>query len=140
MQRHLAGQFKQEQLEQYRTKVANGEREAFEDTDLLHCDLEIEILPSQYDNMVGSNTLTIQSKSNSLTQFTIRLRSQYSIDGAYINGSTPVSSHKHLDHHTHGHTRPYLYHGRDLHVDDRVQRTRRITRLRLDRVHDSQRR
>ena len=90
-QRYLDEQTRQQIEDEYETMVRSGTREAMEDTDVLHCDLELEILPSEYDNMDGVCTMTIQSKSNSLTQFTFRLRSQYNIDAAYVNGSTPVS-------------------------------------------------
>ncbi len=86
---HLAEQVRLEEDEG--AAWAAGLREAFGDTDLLHCDLEIEVIPSLFDNIDGRNTMTIQSKSNSLTEFTFRLRNQYTIDAALINGITPVT-------------------------------------------------
>jgi hypothetical protein len=61
----------------------------------LHYVLDIEV--SNLDpvlntcDIVGSNVMTIQSKSASLVEFTIRLRDQYTIPNAYVNGSTPVT-------------------------------------------------
>lgn len=69
--------------------------EAMQDTDVLHCDLDIEIsnlnTGSNTCTITGSNRMTIQSKSASLTTFTFRLRSQYTITSALINDVTPVS-------------------------------------------------
>jgi len=78
------------QRAEYAAQVAAGLREPSEDTDLLHCDLHIEVLPDEYVNLAGSNTLTVQSKSDALTQFTFRLRSHFQITSAVINGTTPV--------------------------------------------------
>lgn len=66
-------------------------REASTDTDLLSCNVEIEIMPGQTPNLSGRNIMTIQSKSAALTQFTFRLRTQYTISSALINGVTPVT-------------------------------------------------
>jgi aminopeptidase N len=74
----------------YEAQRAAGLREALEDTDVLHCNLEIEIFPGQEDNIAGTNVMTVQSKSAALTTFTIRLRYQYNITGITVNG-TPVS-------------------------------------------------
>ncbi len=90
-QRYLAEHTDPQLRREYEAMLGAGLREAHDDTDLLHCDLEIEIIPSLYDNMDGRNTLTIQSKSAALTQFTFRLRTQYIIDSAVINGTTPVT-------------------------------------------------
>lgn len=70
----------------------NGPREAFQDTDLLHCNLELEIDPASANNMAGTNTMTIQSKSPALTQFTFRLRNQYNISSIIANAGTPQST------------------------------------------------
>ena len=75
----------------YRAQLATGQREALEDTDLLHCDLDIEMFPDVYDNLAGTNTLTVQSKSAALTQFSFRLRSQFTIDEILVDGE-PVGS------------------------------------------------
>jgi hypothetical protein len=58
-------------------------------TDLLHCNLELEVIPGQSTNMVGTNTMTIQSKQNNLKTMEIRLRDQYTITSADVDG-TPV--------------------------------------------------
>ncbi|MCP4591403.1 MAG: hypothetical protein GY842_11710, partial [bacterium] len=76
---------------EYQAMLAKGLREAFEDTDLLSCDLELEIIPSLYDNLSGVNVMTIESKVDGLTQFTFRLHDQYTISSILIGGATPVS-------------------------------------------------
>ncbi len=69
--------------------------ESLADTDVLHYVLDIEV--SNLDpvlntcDIVGSNVMTIRSKSATLNEFTIRLRNQYTIPNAYVNGSTPVT-------------------------------------------------
>ncbi len=72
-----------------------GVAEAMGETDVLHYDLNIEVsnlnTGANSCTITGSNRMTVQSKSPSLTQFTIRLRSQYSITSALINDTTPVS-------------------------------------------------
>ncbi len=69
--------------------------ETMEQTDVQHYMLDIEVANLDPDNntctITGSNTMTIQSKSSSLTQFTFRLREQFNITSAVVNGSTPVS-------------------------------------------------
>lgn len=69
--------------------------ETLDDTDVLHYALEIEISNLDPANntctITGSNTMTIQSKSALLSEFTFRLRHQYNITGAYIDGLTPVT-------------------------------------------------
>ncbi|MCP4251271.1 MAG: hypothetical protein GY778_29900 [bacterium] len=76
---------------EYDAMLAAGLREALTDTDLLHCDLSIEVRPAQFDNLLGTNTLTVKSLVDGLTQFTFRLRSQYNITSATMNGGTPVT-------------------------------------------------
>lgn len=70
-------------------------REAMDDTDVLSYALDIEIsnfnVAADTCTIAGTNTITIKSKSPSLTQFTFRLRSQYAITSALINGSIPVT-------------------------------------------------
>jgi hypothetical protein len=72
-----------------------GLREAFTDTDVLHYDLTLEVsnlnTSSNTCAIAGVNVITIQSKSNNLTQFTFRLRSTYTVSSVLINGVTPVS-------------------------------------------------
>jgi len=70
--------------------LGGAPREAFEATDALHYNLEIEINPSA-GTLSGTNTMTIRSLVDGLTEFTFRLRTQYTITSALINGSTPVS-------------------------------------------------
>ena len=65
-------------------------REAFDDTDMLNYDLEIEIDPSN-ETLDGVNTMTVRSLVPGLTEFTFRLRDNFTITSALINGSTPVT-------------------------------------------------
>ena len=71
-------------------------REGLSDTDVLHYDLEIEVSDFSFQffyrcTLTGRNVMTIQSKSPSLTEFTFRLRQQYAITNALLNGVTPVA-------------------------------------------------
>jgi len=72
----------------------SADRETLSDTDLLHyvLDLEVSDLDPAGNTCVltGTNVMTIQSKVSSLTEFTFRLREQYVITGAYVNGATAV--------------------------------------------------
>ncbi|MEW6742226.1 MAG: M1 family aminopeptidase [Planctomycetota bacterium] len=88
-QRYLAGQQAAEALGH---GLLPGGPDAVlpDDTDLLHCDVEIQVLPDQYENLVGTNTMTIQSKRGSLGEFIFRLRSQFTISAAEVDG-TPVT-------------------------------------------------
>ena len=88
--RYLLEHARREWQDEYSAQLASGAREALTDTDLLHCDLEIEILPDLYDNLIGSNTMTIQSKVDGLTQFTFRLREQFNIANVIINDTTSL--------------------------------------------------
>jgi len=74
---------------EYESMVAAGMRELSTDTDLLHCGLELEITSFSPDTIAGDCTLTVESKSMGLTEFTFRLREQYDITSASIGG-TPV--------------------------------------------------
>ncbi|MFQ5806149.1 MAG: M1 family aminopeptidase [Phycisphaerae bacterium] len=65
-------------------------REGLDDTDLLHNNLDIEIFPSSA-TISGSNTMTIQSLVDGLTELTFRLRANFTITSAIINGTTPVT-------------------------------------------------
>ncbi|MBL0926040.1 MAG: Ig-like domain-containing protein [Phycisphaerales bacterium] len=70
-------------------------REAYGDTDVLACNLDIEFIPNlttpANGTLTGSNTFTIRSLVNGLTEFTFRLRSQYTGVTATMNGSTPAT-------------------------------------------------
>jgi hypothetical protein len=90
IQREAAGHLIAELRDEDQWLIEFGLREPSEHTDLLHCDLELEILPSAYDNLDGANTMTIQSLVDGLTQFTFRLREQFVITAAIVNGDTPV--------------------------------------------------
>jgi methionine-rich copper-binding protein CopC len=67
-----------------------GSREALGDTDLISCDLDMEIVPST-SFISGACTMVVESKVANLTQFTIVLRNNFTASGATINGSTPVT-------------------------------------------------
>jgi aminopeptidase N len=81
--RFLAG------LPPYDAELDAADREALGATDVLHYTLDIEILPSS-SHISGTNTITVRSLIDGLTQFTIRLQNQYACS-AVINGSTPVT-------------------------------------------------
>ncbi len=70
-------------------------RDTMDDTDVLSYALDIEIsninVSADTCTIAGSNVITIKSKSPSLTQFTFRLRNQYTITSALINGSIPIT-------------------------------------------------
>ncbi len=74
--------------------VPGGVAEAMSETDVLHYDLSIEISNlnpgANSCTITGQNRITIKSKSASLTAFTFRLRNQYSITSAQIEGSPPI--------------------------------------------------
>ncbi len=69
--------------------------ETLSDADVLHNVLEIEVsdLDPGTDTcwLVGNDTMTIQSKLPALDEFSFRLWDIYSIDSAYVDGSTPVT-------------------------------------------------
>ena len=69
-------------------------REALTDTDLISVDLDIEITPSGASTglIAGNNTMRVRSLVNGLTQFTFRLRSNYTISSMVINGITPLGA------------------------------------------------
>lgn len=60
--------------------------ELLTDTDVLHQNLDIEMVYST-DNIAGSNTMTVKSLKNGLTQFTIRLRSQFNVSTCQVDGT-----------------------------------------------------
>lgn len=69
--------------------------ETLSDTDVLHYDLDIEITninPSlNRCTISGTNTITIGSLSPALTEFNFRLRSQFLVSSAMINGAIPAT-------------------------------------------------
>jgi len=66
---------------------AGGTREASTATDILTSFLDIELVPSSgTQNIIGTNTMTVKSLVNGLTQFTFRLRSQFNIPSVTVNG------------------------------------------------------
>lgn len=72
-----------------------GPREALTDTDLLHNDLAVEFVPgaaSGDPNIIGSNTMTVRSLVNGLTQFTFMLRSNFTITQVLYDGVTPLTA------------------------------------------------
>ncbi len=74
---------------------ARAAREAMQDTDVLHYELDLEISnlnPTAFNCLLtGTNTMTIRSKSAALTTVTIRLRENLAITSAVVNGATPVA-------------------------------------------------
>ncbi len=72
-----------------------GVAEAMSETDVLHNDLAIEVTDintvTNSCTLTGQNRMTIRSLSPALTEFTIRLRSQFSVVSAMVNDVTPVT-------------------------------------------------
>jgi hypothetical protein len=72
-------------------------REALTDTDVLSNVLDIEVIPST-STITGSNTMTVKSKVNGLTQFTFMLRTQYTVNttgadnSVLLNGTTTATA------------------------------------------------
>jgi len=66
-------------------------REAMGDTDVLGYVLDIEVDPVA-ETIAGSNTITVKSLVNNLTQFTFVLRNQYVVSSILVNGVTPVTA------------------------------------------------
>ena len=72
-------------------------REALTATDVLHNNLDIEVDPTT-GNISGSNTITVKSLVNGLTQFTFMLRSQYVVNttgadnSVQLNGTTTATA------------------------------------------------
>jgi hypothetical protein len=60
-----------------------------EQTDVLNCNLDVELIPST-STISGSNTFTVKCLVDGMNTFTFRLRSQFVISSAIINGSTTV--------------------------------------------------
>jgi methionine-rich copper-binding protein CopC len=74
-----------------------GPREALTDTDVLSNNLDIEVDPPT-GNITGSNTMTVKSRVNGLTQFTFVLRSQYvvnttgAVNSVLLNNTTTATA------------------------------------------------
>jgi aminopeptidase N len=71
--------------------AAFSDREAFLATDLLHNNLDIEIIPAT-TTITGSNTMTIRSLVNNLTEFTFMLRSNFTVSQVQFNGATNLAA------------------------------------------------
>ena len=67
--------------------AGGGSREASSATDLLHCTLDIELFPST-EVITGTNVMTVRSTTDNLTQFTIRLRSNFNVTTCKVDGVT----------------------------------------------------
>lgn len=69
--------------------------EALAATDVVSYDLDIELSSIDPDGntcvITGTNVMTVTSKSAALTEFSFRLRSQFIVTSALLNGVTPVS-------------------------------------------------
>jgi len=64
-------------------------RESFDDTDVLHYNLDIEVFPD--DGLIaGTNVITVRSLVDGLTEFTFRLYFGFGVSSAKVNG-TPVT-------------------------------------------------
>jgi hypothetical protein len=71
---------------------AGGLREALGDTDVQHVALDIELTNinpgANTCTITGTNTMTVKSKSAALTQFTFRLRDNYTITSLVVTDDT----------------------------------------------------
>jgi aminopeptidase N len=65
--------------------VVYSSREDFNATDLLSCDLDFEINPTN-QNITGVNIMRVRSRVNGLSQFTVMLRTNFTVTGATVNG------------------------------------------------------
>ncbi len=65
---------------------AGSLRGAIDTTDLLHCDLSIEVVPTT-ENVSGTNIMTIESLVDGLTSFAFRLRNQYVVSSCIVTDS-----------------------------------------------------
>lgn len=63
--------------------------DAYADTNVLCNELDI-LLDPETETLTGSNTMTIRSETDSLSEFTFRLRENFTITEALINGTTPL--------------------------------------------------
>ncbi len=65
-------------------------RESLGETDVLHYHLDIEITDinptANTCTITGTNAITVKSRSAALTEFSFRLRSQYAVTGADVDG------------------------------------------------------
>jgi aminopeptidase N len=66
-----------------------GVAEAMLETDCIHNDLTIEVFPDT-QAIAGSNTMTLASKVEALTEFTFVLRSNYAISSVVVDGVTTI--------------------------------------------------
>ncbi|MFQ5589649.1 MAG: M1 family metallopeptidase [Phycisphaerae bacterium] len=68
--------------------------EVLQDTDLLHYELDIEVSninpAAGTVTLTGSNRMSIRSLSPNLTEFTFRLRDNFTITSAVLNDTTPA--------------------------------------------------
>ncbi len=64
-------------------------REAITDTDLLHCDLDVEVFPAN-GSIAGSNTMRLRSSVDGLNEFTFRLRQNMNVTAVTLNGTTNI--------------------------------------------------
>lgn len=73
-----------------------GVAEAMGETDVLHYNLDIELTnintSAHTCTITGTNTMTVQSKSNNLEQFTIRLGDWFTITSARVNNIQVIVS------------------------------------------------
>jgi len=58
-------------------------RGVLDTTDVLHCDLDIEIVPAA-ETISGTNVMTVRSLVEGLTTFVIRLRTQYVVSACIV--------------------------------------------------------
>ncbi|MBN1510809.1 MAG: hypothetical protein JXB13_02250 [Phycisphaerae bacterium] len=61
-------------------------REGYADTDVIHCLLDLEVTLSP-NSVIGTNTLDVASRRDGLTQFTLDLRSNLTVDAVTVGGA-----------------------------------------------------
>ncbi len=91
----------------------NTTREASTDTDVLNQNLDIEIIPGT-STITGSNTMTVKSLKNGLTQFTICLRSNYTVSSCKVDNVTSSISTPGANSYARTITLPHAYNNGDV--------------------------
>ena len=73
-------------LDDFAPGPSYGSREAYSATNVISCDLDMEIVPSTL-NISGVCTMVVESRIAGLNQFTIVLRQNYAVTGATVDGA-----------------------------------------------------
>ncbi len=75
---------------------SGGVADAYEDTDVLHYNLELEAVPSS-QTLTGTCVITVKSLIDGLTDFGVRLRDNFTITSVTVNGSSSGVSYSRID-------------------------------------------